>query len=68
MVLKNFQAKKLTAVEIEMAVRVVEGIPNAMDMDFGDIEPDPTSLDIAPEADGFGTEETGSDNQHLADS
>jgi hypothetical protein len=41
-----------------MALRAVEGIPNAMDMDFDGVDPDPTSLDIAPEGDGFATDET----------
>jgi hypothetical protein len=49
MVLKNLQAKRLTRAEVEMAVRAVEGIPNAMDMDFAGVDPDRTSLDVAPE-------------------
>ncbi|MGD1157988.1 MAG: hypothetical protein ABSA41_19485 [Terriglobia bacterium] len=50
-----------------MAIRAVEGIPNAMDMDFASVDPDPASLDIASEENGFATDETGSDNQHVAD-
>jgi len=67
MVLKNQQAKMLTTAEVEMAVRAVEGIRNAMDMDFSGVDPDPTSLDIAPEGNGVVTEETGSDCEYPAD-
>lgn len=64
---KNLRAKMPTKAETEMANRAVDGIPNAMDMDFASVGPDPTSLDIASEENGFATDETGSDNQHLAD-
>lgn len=50
-----------------MAVRADEGVPNAMDMDYSGLDPEPTSLDIAPEGDGLVTDETGSDSQHVVD-
>jgi hypothetical protein len=50
-----------------MAVRAVEGIPNAMDMDFTDIDPDPTSLDLAPDGIGVGTDAECSNHQYLVD-
>ena len=53
MVLKNIRNKRLNGGDIEMAVRAVEGIPNAMDKDFGGVDPDPTSLDVAPEGREF---------------
>jgi hypothetical protein len=54
MMLKNRQAKRPTKAEIEMAIRAVEGIPNAMDMDFASVDPDPTSLVLGPECDDSG--------------
>jgi hypothetical protein len=67
MVCKNLQSNKPTSADIEMAVRAVEGVPNAMDMDFSGVDPDPTSLDIVPEGNGLVTDETGSDSEYLAD-
>jgi hypothetical protein len=67
MAFKNLNANKPATAEIEMAVRAVEGVPNAMDMDFSGVDPDPTSVDIAPEGNGVVTEETGSDDQHVVD-
>jgi len=57
MVIKNLQARNPTIAEVEMAVRAVEGVPNAMDMDFADIDPDPTSLDLAAEDDSTAMDE-----------
>ena len=50
---KNLRGKMPTRAEVEMAVRAVEGVPNAMDMDYSEVDPDPTSLDIVPEGEGF---------------
>jgi hypothetical protein len=66
MIVKNRQAK-MTTDDIEMAVRAVEGIPNAMDMDFSGVDPDPTSLDLAAEGDGFFEDSKYSNHQHLVD-
>jgi len=50
-----------------MAVRAVEGVPHAMDMDFASVDPDPTSLDIAPEGDGIATDEIWPNRRHPVD-
>jgi len=61
---KNLQLiKKPANVEVEMAVGAVERIPNAMDMDFADVDPDPTSLDLATD----GTDESRPNHQHPAE-
>ncbi len=67
LVFKNLQAKKLSRAEIDMAVRAVEGIPNAMDMDFSGIDPDLTSLDVVMEGNDFVTGSRRSNHQHLLD-
>jgi hypothetical protein len=50
-----------------MALRAVEGIPNAMDMDFSGVDPDPTSLDLGAEGDGFATDEMWPNHQRRVD-
>ncbi len=67
MVTKNLQARRPTTAEVEMAVRAVDGIPNAMDMDFTGVDPDPTSLDIGSEGSDSVADARCSNHQHLVD-
>jgi hypothetical protein len=50
-----------------MAIRLVEGIPNAMDMDYSWVDTDPTSLDLGAEGNGCATDEMRSNHQHSVD-
>jgi hypothetical protein len=67
MIPRNIQAKKPANADIEMAVRAVEGVPNAMDMDLSGIDPEPTFLDLATAGDGLVTDERRLDHQHRAE-
>ena len=67
MMLKNRQAKRPTTAEIEMALRAVEGIPNAMDMDLSGVDPEPTSLDICSEGSDSVADARCSNHQHVMD-
>jgi hypothetical protein len=67
MVSKNLRSDKPTEADIEMAVRTVEGIPNAMDMDLSGVDPEPTSLDICSEGSDSVADARCSNHQHVMD-
>jgi hypothetical protein len=57
MAVRKAQPRKPEQSAVDLAIAAIEGRPNPLDMDMTGIDPDPTSLDLPQEGDGYFTGE-----------